>query len=112
DNDTAPTRAEIKQPMTNDDVVVVLQRGIHGVYEIPYRTMVAENVDNLLAVGKSSSGGKALRTHMLSIVMGQAAGTAAALAVKEHVPVRDVPIRKLQDQLRAAGIEIPQKAAK
>jgi hypothetical protein len=46
---------------------------------------------------------------MLSIVMGQAAGTAAAMAAKENVPVRDVPIRKLQAQLRAAGIDLPEK---
>jgi hypothetical protein len=112
DNDTAPTREAIKKPMTNDDVVVVLKRGINAVYEIPYRTMVAEKIDNLLAVGKSSSGGKALRTHMLSVIMGQAAGTAAALAVKENVAVRDVPIRQLQAQLRAAGIDLPEKPEK
>jgi ribulose 1,5-bisphosphate synthetase/thiazole synthase len=113
DNDAAPTRAQVNEAATNDDVVVVLQRGREGgVFEIPYRTMVAEKIQNLLAVGKSSSGGKALRTHMLSVIMGQAAGTAAAMAAKENVAVKDVPIRKLQAQLRADGIDLPQKPEK
>jgi hypothetical protein len=109
DNDTAPTREEINHDKENDDVIAVLKRGEGGLYEIPYRTMVAEKIDNLLAVGKSSSGGKALRTHMLSVIMGQAAGTAAAMAAKDGVPVKQVNIRKLQAELRKAGIELPEK---
>jgi ribulose 1,5-bisphosphate synthetase/thiazole synthase len=110
DNETAPTREEINQPATNDDAVVVLQRGPDaGIYEIPYRTMVAEKIDNLLAVGKSSSGGKALRTHMLSVIMGQAAGTAAAMAAQDGIPVKQVNIRKLQAELRKDGIALPEK---
>ena len=46
---------------------------------------------------------------MLSIIMGQAAGTAAGIAVADGVPVKDVDVRKLQAKLRATGIGIPNK---
>jgi hypothetical protein len=39
--------------------------------------------------------------------MGQAAGTAAALAVKNRVLPRKVDIKKLQKRLIAQGIELP-----
>jgi hypothetical protein len=110
DNAVAPTRELASTAVSNDDAICVLLRGPEsGAYEVPYRTMVADKIDNLLAVGKSSSGGRTFRTHMLSVIMGQAAGTAAALAVQENVPVRDVNIRALQSKLRAAGIDIPEK---
>jgi hypothetical protein len=110
DNAIAPTREEASTTVKNDDAIAVLFRGPgSGEYEVPYRTMVADKLDNLLAVGKSSSGGRAFRTHMLSVIMGQAAGTAAALCVRDKIPVRDVPIRELQAKLRAAGIQIPEK---
>jgi hypothetical protein len=71
--------------------------------------MLPQKIDNLLAVGKSSSGGIAFRTHMLSVIMGQAAGTAAAVAVKDHTTARDVNIRKVQAELRKAGVPLPEK---
>jgi hypothetical protein len=113
DNAIAPTREEASTTVSNDDAICVLFRGPgSGSYEVPYRTMVADKIDNLLAVGKSSSGGRAFRTHMLSVIMGQAAGTAGALCARDNVPVSKVPIRELQAKLRAAGIEIPQKPEK
>jgi hypothetical protein len=39
--------------------------------------------------------------------MGQAAGTAAALAVKDNVPPRKVDIKALQKRLIAQGVELP-----
>ena len=74
--------------------------------------MVAQNVDNLLAVGKSSSGGIKFRTHMLAMIMGQAAGTSAAISVEDGVPVKDVPIRKGQAALRKTGVGLPEKPEK
>jgi hypothetical protein len=38
-----------------------------------------------------------------SFAMGEAAGTAAALALREGVPPRDVPVGWLRDTLRAQG---------
>jgi hypothetical protein len=46
---------------------------------------------------------------MLAVIMGQGAGTAAAVAVRDGVLPRDVNIRKVQDELRKAGVPLPQK---
>jgi len=109
-NDADPANEDIGTHVPHDDVIAILQRGQdRGAYEVPYRAMVAEKIDNLLAVGKSSSGGIKFRTHMLSVIMGQAAGTAAAIAVQDGVPPRDVNIRKVQAALRQAGVPLPEK---
>jgi hypothetical protein len=109
-NDVSLTRDEAGIENKADDVICVLKRGNDaGEYEVPYRAMLAEKIDNLLAVGKSSSGGMAFRTHMLSVIMGQAAGTAAAVAVKDGVTPRHVNIRKVQAELRKAGIPLSEK---
>jgi hypothetical protein len=109
-NEVALTRDEAAMGNTADDVICVLKRGDKAEdYEVPYRAMLPEKIDNLLAVGKSSAGGLAFRTHMLSVIMGQAAGTAAAVAVKDGVTPRDVDIRKVQGELRKAGIPLPEK---
>jgi hypothetical protein len=46
---------------------------------------------------------------MLSVIMGQAAGTAAAIAVKDGTTARTVDIRKVQAQLRKDGVPLPKK---
>ena len=115
DNEFDPSREwGEKRDISNDDVIVVQERGGKGPYhyEIPYRSMLADKVDNLLAVGKSSSGGVRFRTHNLTMLMGQAAGTAAAIAVKDRVTPRNVDIRRVQERLRAAGVRLPDKSAK
>lgn len=98
------------EPVRHDDAIAILQRGKDkAVYEVPYSAMLPKNISNLLAVGKSSAGGIKFRTHMLSLVMGQGAGTAAAVAVQEGVSAKDVPIRKVQATLRKNGVAIPEK---
>ncbi|WP_428939201.1 FAD-dependent oxidoreductase [Fontivita pretiosa] len=110
---TPPTGSDISKHIEHDDAIAILQRGKdRGAYEVPYRAMVPEKVDNLLAVGKSSVGGLRYRTHMLSVIMGQAAGTAAAIAVRDGTTARDVNIRKVQAQLRKDGVAIPDKLQK
>lgn len=113
-NSLEPTSADINPPagtvVAHDDVIAVLQRGVNaGLYEVPYRTMLANKLDNLLAVGKSSSGGIRFRTHNVTMIMGQAAGTAAGVAVADGVSPREVNIRKVQAKLRGAGVGLPEK---
>ncbi len=78
------------------------------VYEIPYRTLVAANLVNLLASGRaiSASGDawEATRVIPPAAVTGQAAGTAAALAIKRKCPVSEVPVSALQENLQSAGV--------
>jgi hypothetical protein len=112
-NEADPASEDISTAVQHDDVIAILQRGAdRGAYEVPYSAMVADKIDNLLAVGKSSSGGIKFRTHMLSVIMGQAAGTAAAISVQDGVAPRNVNIRKVQNALREAGVPLPEKPAK
>ena len=73
--------------------------------DFPYRVMVPKKIDGLLAVGRSASGipDKLIRNRYAAMYMGQACGTAAALAVKEGVDPRNLEVKKLQLALFDAG---------
>ncbi len=79
-------------------------------YTIPFRSLIARDVDGLLMAGKclSATHEAVASTRVIPICMGQgqAVGTAAALAVKRKVSVREVPISQLQETLVAQGAEI------
>lgn len=110
DDESEDINPPVGKPVEHDDAIAILQRGKdNAVYEVPYSAMLPEKIDNLLAVGKSSAGGIKFRTHMLSMIMGQAAGTAAAIAVQDGVSPKDVNIRKVQAELREDGVPIPAK---
>jgi hypothetical protein len=76
-------------------------------YEIPYRSLRSVQVPNLLASGRCISatheGMAGARVMATCIAIGQAAGTAAALALDDGVTLADLNVTRLQDSLRAAG---------
>jgi hypothetical protein len=78
-------------------------------YTIPLRSLIARGVDGLLMAGKciSATHEAIASTRVIPICMGQgqAAGTAAALAVQRRSSVRDLSIVALQDILAAQGAE-------
>ena len=81
--------------------------GSRGYNELPYRMLVPEGVDNLLMAGRCASmtheGQSAARVSGACFVMGEAAGTAAALALSGNTIPRDISVEKLQQQLSAQG---------
>ncbi|KPK23321.1 MAG: hypothetical protein AMK69_18260 [Nitrospira bacterium SG8_3] len=80
------------------------------VYEIPYRTMINRDYSNILTVGRavSASGDawEALRVIPPAVLTGQAAGTAAVMAIKKKCAVADLTIADLQKNLEKAGVII------
>ena len=76
-------------------------------YQIPYRVLVPRDVDNLLMAGRCVSCTHealgSLRVMPQCGVMGQAAGTAAALSVEADVDPRRVDAGELQRLLREQG---------
>ena len=78
-----------------------------NIYEIPYRVMVPKAVDGLLVAGRAVSSThealSAIRVMPPCFAMGEAAGTAAAIARKRSIAPRAVPIPDLRDALLAAG---------
>jgi hypothetical protein len=72
-------------------------------YQIPYRCLVPLGVENLLVAGRCVSATHealgAIRVMPPSFAMGEAAGTACALALKEGVTPRRVPVPWLRQTL-------------
>jgi hypothetical protein len=99
------TPEQINHGGISDDVIFLLQRGPdHPIFGVPFRALVPQKIDNLLVVGKSTSGGTHLRTANAVLFQGQAAGVAAAASIRENVLVRDVDIRRVQARLRNSGV--------
>lgn len=94
----------------NADCIYLFQRGAEGEpYEVPYRALLPQRVDNLLVVGKATGGGVHLRTAHGVLLQGQAAGTAAALAVQQQLAPRQLDIRELQAALARDGVTLPER---
>ena len=76
-------------------------------YDIPYRSLLSVAVPNLLASGRCISatheGMAGARVMGTCIAIGQAAGTAAALAVSQGVAPGQIQVAQLQEALRADG---------
>jgi ribulose 1,5-bisphosphate synthetase/thiazole synthase len=86
-----------------------------GFNELPYRMLVPEGIDNLLMAGRCASmthdGQSAARVSGACFAMGEAAGTAAALALSGNTTPRDIVVDKLQNQLTDQGAFIGQDQA-
>jgi len=86
-----------------------------NVYGIPYRCLVPAAIDNLLVAGRSISATHeamaATRVMPPAFAMGEAAGTAAALALEHHLPVRHVDIPTLQRVLVQRGAYLGERHA-
>jgi hypothetical protein len=80
---------------------------------IPYRSLVPKNVDNLLVACRAFSSDYGFNEYFNliphCIAMGQAAGTAAALAVTAGIQPRKVDCTILQKQLLHQGVILPDK---
>jgi hypothetical protein len=78
-----------------------------GFNELPYRMLVPERIDNLLVAGRCASmthdGQSAARVSGACFAMGEAVGTAAALALDGNAMPREVAVDRLQHQLRHQG---------
>lgn len=76
-------------------------------YTIPYRSLIPKNMENLLVAGRcisSDHGAQASYRIMPTVcAIGEAAGCAVGLAVKEKESVLRVKIQKLQQALKDNG---------
>ena len=70
-------------------------------YTIPYGCLLPKGVDNLLLSGRNISGSHMAHSNFrimsVCIALGEAAGTAAAISVKENIPLIDVDVKKIQE---------------
>ena len=73
-------------------------------YGVPYGCLVPKKIENLLVAGRSISASSeaagAIRVTPPVMAIGQAAGVAAALSIKEQCSVRMVDVQKLRQLLK------------
>ena len=78
-----------------------------NVYYVPYRAMLPLECDNLLVAGKTvsceSQAAGGIRVMPCAMAIGQAAGAAAAIALRDHLALDAVPTDELQGLLLAHG---------
>lgn len=83
----------------------------HTKMYIPYRSLIPASVEGLMVACRAFSSDDAVNNlynlipHCLCF--GQAAGTAAALALQSNVNVRNVNTTALQSSLRSQGVILP-----
>lgn len=79
-------------------------------FQVPYRIMVPQKVENLLVAGRCVAGDKishaATRQMCCCIITGQAAGVAGAISIKNQTTCRKVEIAKVQETLKNQGVRI------
>ncbi len=72
-------------------------------YTIPYRSLIPKNADNLLVAGRCISttheAQASIRIMPIVCTLGEAAGTAAAIAVKNKQSVRSIDVALLRETL-------------
>lgn len=77
-------------------------------FSIPYRSLVAKGVENLLVAGRCISqtheASGCTRTTVQCMVTGEAAGAAAAMCVERGNRPRNLDVAALQDGLTARGV--------
>jgi len=82
----------------------------HSYYEIPYRCLLPQGLDNVLVAGRCLSATHdahaSARSSATAMGMGQAAGIAAAQALDANSSTQDVDVSTVQDILREWGAPI------
>lgn len=76
-------------------------------YSIPYRSLLTNASDNLVVVGRCISATHealaAVRVTPIAMAVGHAGGIAAALSSKHQVPVQEINVTELRQELKKQG---------
>lgn len=104
----APTPAEQEQARAE---LLGLCYEPGGSYGIPYRCLLARELDNALVAGRCLSADRPMQSSVRVMpgcfITGQAAGLAAALMVEQGVDSRAVAVDELQHRLKQRGAFLP-----
>jgi hypothetical protein len=101
------TRDEMDQP--RDDAIAITGHWTKygSTYDIPWGSLLARRTSNLAVAGRCISVDH--RTHHATkeipacFATGEAAGTGAAMALQQGVPLHQLDVQSLREKLRAAG---------
>ena len=96
---------DIHNPKDAGSTIVRVPEGSH--YDIPFRSLIPCNCDNLLVAGRCVSATHealaAIRVQHICMAMGQAAGTAAAMCVDLRIKPSELDISALKSRLTEQG---------
>lgn len=105
--EASPTMDEVRIKKFNDTVVKPYAT---KEMRLPYGSILPQNVENLLVAGRCISAEEEamgqLRLWPVCSITGQAAGTAAALSLKEGVVPRKLDVSLLQKELVEQGMNL------
>ncbi|MDX2202325.1 MAG: FAD-dependent oxidoreductase [Hyphomicrobiaceae bacterium] len=98
----------VEAHVAGDVVFKFAAPGSRGFNELPYRMLLPRNVGNLLVAGRCASmthmGQSAARVSGACFVMGEAAGTAADMALAGGTGPSAIDVAALQQRLQRAGV--------
>ncbi|MEZ5277920.1 MAG: FAD-dependent oxidoreductase [Opitutaceae bacterium] len=79
-------------------------------YGVPFRCLLPKEFDNLAVACRgasfSSIGASSCRLSRTMMQLGQAAGTAAAIARRHRISISDTPVRTLRETLQARQVQL------
>ena len=80
------------------------------VYEVPFRTLIADGIDNVIAAGRCTAATddawEVTRCIPQCVLTGEAAGIVAALGAGSGWPLADGALREAQAALEASGVDL------
>ena len=111
------TKEDVKTGEGYEDTIAIFPRyrpdasGKQRHFPIPYRSLVPKNMEGLLVAGRCFSS-DTVANDLFNLIphcaaMGEAAGTAAALAVQHGVSPRQVDYKLLKECLIKQGVPLP-----
>ncbi|MCP4009406.1 MAG: FAD-dependent oxidoreductase [Proteobacteria bacterium] len=115
------TEQDVREQARFDDSVGVYPEFIDGYgililpttgryMQIPYRSMLPKQIDNLLVAGRATGGDRiahaATRNMSCCAVSGQGCGVAAAISVRSGQALESIRIGEMQKTLEAQGVRI------
>ena len=98
-----------------DYSMLYLEEAHRGIYKIPYRAIVPQEREcrNLfvpVCCSASHIAMTSIRMEPVWMTLGEAAGVAAALALKDDLPVQRVDYAALRSKLRERGVKVDRPA--
>ena len=102
------TEKDVRETREFDDAIYVtgIEPNPGEPSQVPYGIMLPKLVENLLVAGKCAAGSNFVRPIPSCWAMGQAAGTAAALATLQGVTPRQLDVSALQGALTEQGVRL------
>jgi len=115
------TKEDVQNEARFDDSIGIFPEFIDGngilwipttgrYYQIPLRSLIPQEIDNLLVAGRAISGDidahASFRNMSCCVVTGQGAGVAAAVSIADDVNVKEVDIKKVQSTLESQEVRV------